>query len=308
MVAPIQPQSADAISKGIAPPTNTQVSESLNEIADLLEAQAANPFRIRAYRIAAATIEELESPLHQVLDEEGLDGLIRLPGIGRSIASAIEHFCATGHMAMLDRLRGELAAERVFTTVPGIGPELAARIHDELGIETLAQLETAAYDGTLAKVAGMGRKRILAVQQSCAGRFRAPRSRASQSMLDESQLVPVADLLAIDEKYRRLAQQDRLIRIAPKRFNPEGKAWLPILHTQQNDGHYTALFSNTAKAHEFGKTHDWVVIYRDDHDGDGQWTVITSQFGKLKGKRIVRGREKDCAEHYLQASPREKQM
>ena len=62
--------------------------------------------------------------------------------------------------------------------------------------------------------------------------------------------------------------------------------------------HYTAMFSNTARAHELDTTHDWVVIYRDDDGNHGQWTVITSHFGKLRGKRIVRGRESECASHY----------
>jgi putative hydrolase len=62
--------------------------------------------------------------------------------------------------------------------------------------------------------------------------------------------------------------------------------------------HYTALYSNTARAHELDMIHDWVVIYRDDQDGDGQWTVITSQFGPLRGKRIVRGREDECRHYY----------
>ena len=50
----------------------------------------------------------------------------------------------------------------------------------------------------------------------------------------------------------------------------------------------------TARAHEMRTTHDWVVIYRDDHGGHGQWTVITSTMGKLTGRRIVRGREAEC--------------
>jgi putative hydrolase len=58
------------------------------------------------------------------------------------------------------------------------------------------------------------------------------------------------------------------------------------------------MFSNTVRAHELGTTHDWVVIYRDDDGNHGQWTVITSHFGKLRGKRIVRGREAECASHY----------
>lgn len=61
---------------------------------------------------------------------------------------------------------------------------------------------------------------------------------------------------------------------------------------------YTALFSNTARAHQLDMIRDWVVIYRDDQDGSGQWTVVTSQFGPLRGKRIVRGREAECQTYY----------
>lgn len=273
--------------------SNQALAEQLLEISDLLEAQVANPFRVRAYRTAAATIHDLDRDIHQVLEEQGIEGLKQLPGVGVSIATAITQFCQSDRIAMLDRLRGETSVERVFTSVPGIGPELASRIHDELGIESLAELQTAAFDGRLAKVTGMGRKRIQAIQQFC-----AYRSRQASCPPEETDWVGAAEILSVDQQYRRLAKADRLIRIAPKRFNPKREAWLPILHTYRDHRHYTALYSNTAKAHEFGKTNDWVIIYRDDHDGGGQWTVITSQFGQLKGKRIIRGHEQECKLHY----------
>jgi putative hydrolase len=62
------------------------------------------------------------------------------------------------------------------------------------------------------------------------------------------------------------------------------------------------LFSNTARAHELGTTDDWVVIYRDDDDNDGRWTVITAQYGPLRGHRIIRGRESQCEAHYREAA------
>jgi putative hydrolase len=104
----------------------------------------------------------------------------------------------------------------------------------------------------------------------------------------------------LDYEYRQLAQQRELPRIAPRRFNPTGEAWLPIWHPVKGDRHYTLLFSNTARAHELGTTHDWVVIYRDDDHDHGRWTVITANYGRLRGRRIVRGREDECAEHYEQ--------
>ena len=163
------------------PLSNAQLANTLEEVADLLEAQGANPFRVRAYRGTAQTLRQLKQPAHQI--------------------------------------------ER----------------------------------------------------------------------------VPVEELLDVDEAYRRLAAKGRLPRIAPKRFNPTGDAWLPVLHTQRGNRHYTALFSNTARAHELGTTHDWVVIYQDDED-HGRWTVITAQYGRLRGRRLVRGHEQQCAKYYETAA------
>ncbi len=126
------------------PLTNFQIADKLNEAADLLEAQQANAFRVRAYRIAAETVRNLNRPIADVLDTEGIEGLKGLPGVGDSLARSIERLAREGRFALLDQLRGEHRTERLFSTVAGIGPELAARIHEEIGIETLDELQTAA--------------------------------------------------------------------------------------------------------------------------------------------------------------------
>jgi hypothetical protein len=73
-------------------------------------------------------------------------------------------------------------------------------------------------------------------------------------------------------------------------------SWLPILHTQRGDWHFTALFSNTARAHDLDKTSDWVVLYfHTDHGPEAQRTVVTETSGSLSGRRVVRGREAECA-------------
>lgn len=281
------------------PMSNADLADRLAEIADRLDAEDANPFRVRSYRTAAETVRHLQKPVYQVIDEEGTEGLTELPGIGESLARSIERLARTGRLSLLTRLRGDVAVERLLATVPGIGPEMATRIHETIGIETLADLEAAAYDGRLAQVAGMGYKRIRAVRESLAGRFRRrPAEPESKRMEPASPPPPVAELLDIDEEYCRKAEADRLPRIAPRRFNPTGEAWLPILHTRRDDRHYTALYSNTARAHDLGTFRDWVVIYRDDGDDGGQWTVVTSRIGKLAGRRIVRGREAECMAHY----------
>jgi hypothetical protein len=86
--------------------------------------------------------------------------------------------------------------------------------------------------------------------------------------------------------------------IAPKRFNPEGEAWLPIMHSDCGEWQFTALFSNTARAHDLGKTHDWVVVYYETDGEEGQATVVTETRGVLRNKRVVRGREAECRRYY----------
>jgi hypothetical protein len=115
---------------------------------------------------------------------------------------------------------------------------------------------------------------------------------------------PVEELLDVDREYREKAEADALRKIAPKEHNPAGEAWLPILNTKRGDRKYTALFSNTETAHAVGRTDDWVVIYLDRPDAPGraQWTVVTETHGALEGKRVVRGREKECRTHYEEAS------
>lgn len=283
------------------PRTNGEVAARLDEAADLLNREGANEFRVRAYRRGAETLRALVPPIEEVLRHQGIAGVKRLPGIGETLAQAIDEMLRTGRFPLLDRLHGASAPGRLFTTVADIGPKLAARIHQELGVATLAELEAASWDGRLARVPGMGPKRIQAVRETLAGRFhqsrRADHRRTVSPPADEPH---VSELLDVDAEYRRLADRDRLVRVAPRRFNPGGQAWLPILHTERGDRRYTAMYSNTGRAHELGMTHDWVVIYREDKASRGQWTVITSRLGRLKGLRVVRGREDECAAWYAQ--------
>lgn len=109
-------------------------------------------------------------------------------------------------------------------------------------------------------------------------------------------------LLDIDREYRDKARAGALRMIAPRRMNPDGKAWLPVLHTRFGPWHFTALFSNTERAHEMRRTRDWVVVYFSDTDGEeGQFTVVTERRGTLTGRRVVRGREPECAGYYRAA-------
>lgn len=283
--------------------TNGVVAARLDEAAELLARQGANEFRVRAYRRGAETLRAMTPPVANVWTDQGLAGLKRLPGIGDSLGKAIEQILATGRMSALERLRSEAAPARILTTVADIGPKLAERIHRELGVDSLGDLEAAAWDGRLSRVPGMGQKRIRAVRESLAGRLARPprgvRSTPNRRAADVDE-PSVGELLDVDQEYRRLAEQDRLVRVAPRRFNASGQAWLPILHAERDGRRYTAMYSNTGRAHELGATHDWVIIYREDRRRSGQWTVITAHLGRLKGRRVVRGREDECAAWYAE--------
>lgn len=279
---------------------NEDIAGRLEEVSRILAEQGANRFRVQAYKRAGAGLRELARPVSEIFAEEGLDGLEKLPGVGESIARMIRDLLQRGRLAMLDRLRGEHDPVAMLTSVPGIGRALAQRLHDDLGIETLEDLEAAAHDGRLDSLAGVGPKRLGGIRDTLAHRL----GRVRQSLLPGTPAnePDVAELLDVDREYRLAVSAGTLKKIAPRRFNPDGEAWLPILHTTRGRRHYTALFSNTAHAHQANRTRDWVVLYFDDGGGEKQHTVITSELGRLKGRRIVRGRENECAAFY-EASP-----
>jgi len=274
----------------------------LERVAALLEAQDANPYRVNAYRKAARLVERSDRSVAQIAVAVEDEKLEDLPDIGKSIGGAIREFVHTGRLALLERLEGELSPEDLFTTVPGIGEELAKRIYSKLHIETLEDLELAAHDGRLEKVPGMGHRRVTAVRDSLesvlsrSGRRRARRLRHldKEGIHGELDQPSVALLLEVDEEYRNKAEKGELRTISPRRFNPDGKYRLPVLHADREGWHFNTLFSNTARAHELGRTRDWVVIYYEKDGHENQHTVVTETHGPMKGRRVVRGREKEC--------------
>ncbi len=271
------------------PPRNGRIANRLEEMAELLARQGGNPFRVRAYRRAAETLAALPEDVGELLQREGPEGLIGLPHIGKGIASAIVELVTSGHWSQLQRLRGRLDPLQLFQTVPGIGPGLARRISDRLHIDTLEALENAAYDGRLAQVPGIGLRRLAGIRAALASMLGRPRERRFRR---PDQGPPVSLLLEVDRRYRQQAEAGTLPTIAPRRFNPSGEAWLPVLHMEKEGWHFTAMYSNTPLAHQLHRTRDWVIIYcYDDHHQEEQYTVVTETRGPFTGQRVVRGRE-----------------
>lgn len=286
-------------------PSNEHIAGILERIANLLEVEEANSFRIRSYRLAAQNIEHLAQSVSGLYEEGGEKALEDIAGVGKGLAELLQEIIRTGHAGLLDRLQGEISPVALFTQLPGIGQELAENIVETLHIKSLEELELAAYDGRLEKVKGFGQKKTEAVREVLAGKLsrsgqRHAREAVRSEPADEESLPePSVDvLLDIDQEYRSKAERNELPKIAPKRFNPQGEAWLPILHEKREPWDLTALYSNTALAHRQQATHDWVVIYYEQDHHEQQCTVVTSHRQALEGKRVIRGREEECRRYY----------
>jgi hypothetical protein len=279
---------------------NREIAGQLRRMAELLDWQLDGGFRAAAYRKAADALDALDEPAEAIWRRQGIAGLMGIEHVGRGIAAAIAEMIASGRWSQLDRLTGELEPRKLFQAVPGIGPELAARIHDALHVETLEQLEQAAHDGRLDGVPEIGARRTAVIRAGLAERLGRRRPMAAPVQ----RAAPMEMLLDVDREYRERAAAGTLRRIAPKRFNPAGEAWLPVLHAEREDWRFTALFSNTANAHELGKTGDWVVIFaHEDGEPETQCTIVTETHGPLKGRRVVRSRESESASYYADAAP-----
>ena len=276
---------------------NQDIADKLMEIATLLKEQGANPYRVSAYQNAANVIIHLPQQVSEIVARKDFQGLVALPGIGEGIARSIYEYVALGRMSRLESLKGGHDPVALFEAIPGIGPKLAHRIIEHLHIDSLEALEVAAHNQRLEKIPGFSARKVDMVQTWLAqvlGRQR-PGPQPDEPFTEPS----VQLILQVDQQYRQKASAAELPTIAPKRYNPEGKAWLPVMHVSKQGWHFTALFSNTARAHQLNRTQDWVVIYfYDDQHHESQHTVVTGTHGALTGQRVVRGRETECREYY----------
>jgi len=283
---------------------NIDIASKLRKIAALLNEQKANPFRVNAYINAAKSIEAMTEPVEDLLRRDGFPALLEIPGVGEGIARSINEQIITGRMSRLDSLQSGHDPITLFEQIPGIGPISAHRIIETLHIDSLEALELAAHDGRLKTVPGFSSKKI-ALVQAWLGHVLGFQ-RIYPESLKTIAGPPVGLLLQIDDQYRKKAQAGDLPTIAPKRFNPGGEAWLPIMHATTQGWHFTALYSNTARAHQLERVTDWVVIsFHDDSHHEGQHTVVTETQGALTGRRVVRGREKECDEYYSKHEARD---
>ena len=198
---PAQPRRGHAVE-------NIDIARIFEEIADLLEIQGENQFRIRAYRAAARTIETLAVPAASLASERRLD---ELPGIGSDLAGKIATILETGTLPLLQELTSKTPESLVqMLRIPGLGPKRAKQIYDTLGIKTLDALETAATTGRLRELPGIKetieRKILqgLADLRGHSGRWRLADADAYvQPLLSYLKASPAVARLEVAGSYRR---------------------------------------------------------------------------------------------------------
>ncbi len=194
------------------PVHNADIAAVFNEIADILEIQGENPFRIRAYRNAARVVGELGKEISE-LSNEGME-LTELPGIGRDLAAKIHEILETGSCAALKRLRKQVPTSVTqLMRLPGLGPKRVSALWHDLGIQTVEQLDRAARDQRLGELPGFGPKteqRILeaiAAHRDTAARFKlAVAAQYASALARHLRKIPAVENVVVTGSFRRMKE------------------------------------------------------------------------------------------------------
>ncbi len=171
---------------------NIDIAHVFRDIADLLEVQGANPFRIRAYRNAAQTVMDHPGPIRKLVAQEA--DLTELPAIGKDTARYIKELVTTGELELLQNLSKEVPLSLVeLMRLPGLGAKKAKRLWKDLDITTIDQLELAAENDAIAGLPGFGEK----TQQKLLAAIERYRQHQTRFMLSEADeyVVPLLEYL-----------------------------------------------------------------------------------------------------------------
>jgi len=146
-------------------PTNEELAGVLEQMAEaLVKLDEPNPYRVQAYVVAAGHLRQMEEPVATLYGAGGRKALMGLPGVGTAIAEHLAQYVEMGRNGLRDRLLRAADPVALLATVPGLGGALARRVVDELGVDSLAELERACYDGRLAGLEGFGPRRLEALK------------------------------------------------------------------------------------------------------------------------------------------------
>jgi DNA polymerase (family 10) len=188
---------------------NLDVARALTLLADLLEIQGANPFRIRAYRNAVNTVNGLSRPLHAMV-EEGED-LTELPGIGENVAAHIRELLATGSIDRLREVEAEIPRSLVdLMQLEGVGPKKAKKLFDQLDVESIDDLEKEIESDAVEELAGFGKKSVEKIRRAIerhrmhTGRFRLDEvEKLIAGLLEHMESAPGLERLEVAGSFRR---------------------------------------------------------------------------------------------------------
>jgi DNA polymerase (family 10) len=189
---------------------NEEIASTFDEIADLLEIQGANTFRVRAYHNAARTLRDQTHPVAEWAADPDYP-LHELPGIGKDLAGKIRTLVATGSLPQLEELRAQVPpGVSEMLRIPGLGPKKVASLFKDLGITSLADLKRAAQEGRIAGHKGFGKKTeqaILAnIDQAAEASHRTLLAVAAESVepiLHDLQALEIVEQIDAAGSYRR---------------------------------------------------------------------------------------------------------
>lgn len=233
---------------------NVEIAEKLRQVADLLEIEGENPFKVRAYRNAARTVEGLAEPVAEMV-RRGED-LEELPAIGKDMAGYITELVETGRLRRLERLEKRAtpgAAELI--RLEGVGPSKALRLAEELGVRSIDDLERAIDRGEVEQLAGFGRRSAEKLRQAIRD-YRKHRRRFKLSdadqlvrpLLEHMRAAPGVREIEVAGSYRRrvetIGDVDILVAAWPAR---------PVIE------HFTA-YPASARTESAGTTRATIIL------------------------------------------------
>jgi len=256
---------------------NPDVASVFKRIADLLEFKDENPFKLRSYRVASETIEELQTPVAEIAARGGAPELQKIPGIGKSISSQILEVLQTGTSSLLESIKEELPESVLdLKRVSGIGLKTSQLLYKDFGIKSLEELKAFADGGGLLSVPGLGEKTIERIKASLArieserGMLRlndaqelarsiiaklqggAPDAetvgqiRRGLEMVDSVEVLVMGDPGALADAFTSLPQIKSVKSIRPERVEAETKSGVTtILYITSDRDHAGALVRTT---------------------------------------------------------------
>jgi len=178
------------------PTHNSDIESMLNELADILEIEGANPFRVRAYRNGARAVTGFSQSLVDLVQQE--DDLTQYSGIGKELAAKIKEIAKTGTLSALEEARQRVSPDLVsLLHIQGLGPKRVKSLHEELGVESVQELKEAAASGKIAALSGFGKKTQESILEEI-DRFQGQEKRFKMAEVEDVAFALVEHLQNVD--------------------------------------------------------------------------------------------------------------